>query len=132
MSPVVVPKSVARASGRFSAGQTLGIASIHREHELPFRQLSDELATRNVDAHLTTDTSNADILVRRSREISHPEGYRLQIAEREQLISHRDALSCLRNDLERTWLARNRRSRLVDSIVGFDRAIEELDEIMDT
>lgn len=50
--------------------------------------------------------------------------------ERVGLADHRDALASLRADLERTWMARNRRSRLDDSLVGFDQAMEEVGEIL--
>lgn len=41
------------------------------------------------------------------------------------LASHRDALATIRDDLERVWMLRNRKSRLGDSLAGFDEAIAE-------
>ena len=49
-----------------------------------------------------------------------------------QLSAHRNEMSSLRADLERVWLKRNRRSRLDDSLAGFDQAVEELDEMRES
>lgn len=43
-----------------------------------------------------------------------------------QIASHRDELAVIRSELARLWMARNRPSRLADSLVGFDAAIDEL------
>ncbi|MFW5742354.1 MAG: hypothetical protein ACOC2D_03690, partial [Spirochaetota bacterium] len=43
---------------------------------------------------------------------------------------HRDQLVRLREELARAWMARNRPSRLADSLVGFGAAIAELDEML--
>ena len=43
---------------------------------------------------------------------------------------HRDQLVRLRDELARVWMARNRPSRLADSLVGFDAAVAELEEML--
>ena len=50
-------------------------------------------------------------------------------ADAAALAKHSKALERLKADLERTWMARNRRSRLDDSLVGFDQALKELGEL---
>ncbi len=79
MPLVVTPRTITNAPGQFTFASQFTIGSIHAGDRLPARQLIDELATLGSVGRFSSETGDAEVLLRRSRSIGNPEGYRLEI-----------------------------------------------------
>lgn len=78
---LVPPKSIVQGDGSFTLSDDVTIAGIHAVDRIPALQLIGELSKHGCRARFSTNTTAAEVVVRRDRSVRDPEGYRLNVSE---------------------------------------------------